>query len=100
MLYTLRNADEVKAFLREHPRLIQLLLEAKIVVEEFFEAIGITLQVVIDSEGTNHKQLFAYISTNLPPVEAIERLDAFNEAWFLKQIDGVGDFFNFNLESV
>lgn len=99
-MYTLRNALEVKAFLVKHPNLMQLLFEAKEVLENFFGATEIAMELVSDLESSNSKKLFAYVSTKLSPSEALASLDAFDEAWFLKQVNWVGDLLNFSLESV
>ncbi|MBE3142180.1 MAG: hypothetical protein IMZ53_16530 [Thermoplasmata archaeon] len=99
-IFNFRNPDEVKSFLREHKLIIPVLLNTRSIVEEFFgNKIPVALEVVIDPEALNNKQLFGYISTgSMPQDEAFERFNAFDESWFLKQYDLTDGLFNFNLE--
>lgn len=99
-IFNFRNPDEVKRFLREHKLIIPVLLNTRSIVEEFFgNEVPVALEVVIDPEALNNKQLFGYISTgSMPQDEAFERFNAFDESWFLKQYDLTDGLFNFNLE--
>ena len=98
--YTLRNSNEIRMFLIEHKQVLSVLWDARSIVEEFFgNDVSIDLELVNDPESYNSKQLFGYINAkSLSPDEAFERLSAFDEAWFLKQLDLTGGLFNFNLE--
>ena len=99
-LYDFRNPTEIKKFLVFHRDLIPILKEAYFVVEEFFgNDVPVVLEAVKDPEAANFEQLFGYIKVaNFPPEDAFERLNAFDEAWFLKQVDVIGGYLNFNLE--
>jgi hypothetical protein len=99
-IYNFRNPDEIKKFLGEHKLIIPILLNARLIVEEFFgNNVPLTLEMVIDPEALSNKQLFCYINTESMSLdEAFERLNAFDESWFLKQYDLTGGLFNFNLE--
>ena len=100
-VYSLRNAETTKSFLHSHPQLLDVLLEASNHVRRHFGAsIQVALEVVRDPEVEDRKSLFAYIMTSLPVDEALERLKALDEDWFLGQLDRVEDLFNFNLEFV
>jgi hypothetical protein len=98
-IYTFRNSDEVIEFLINN-KIFSVLWEAWPVLQEFFGSdISVALEVVNDPETTHTKQLFGYISAmSLSPDEAFERLNAFDEAWFLKQFVLTGGLLNFNLE--
>lgn len=98
--YIFRNSDEVKNFLLNHKQILSVLWDAHPVLEGFFgNNVSIALEVVHDPETVNAKQLFGYINAgSFSPDEAFERLNAFDEAWFLKQFDLTGGLFNFNLE--
>jgi hypothetical protein len=98
--YTFRNSNEVKNFLMNHKRVLSVLWDARPVLEEFFgNNISIALEVVCDPETNNAEQLFGYINAgSFSPDEAFERLNAFDDVWFLKQFDLIGGLFNFNLE--
>jgi hypothetical protein len=99
-IYTFRNGDDIRQFLLDHRSILSVLWEARPVVEEFFgNDVSVDLEVVNDPEASHSKQLFGYIGTaSLSPEEAFERLNAFDEVWFLKQFDLTGGLFNFNLE--
>ena len=99
--YTLRNSSEVLHFIAEHPSLEPLLVEAYKQLEKHFGAkVPVTLKVVYDPEYVDVVQLFGYIKTNLSPQAALDRLDAFDKAWFLSVLDQADGLLNFNLEFV
>lgn len=99
-IYSFRNTEEVKNFLINNKGIFSVLWSARPVLEEVFgNDVSITLEVVNDPESVDAKQLFGYINTgSFSPDEAFERLNAFDEVWFLKQFDLTGGLFNFNLE--
>jgi len=98
--YSFRDALAVERFLGRHPQLIDLLIEAHAhVAEHFGPHVHVVLEVVADPESDTGDQLFAYISTTLPPGEALGRLDRIDEEWFLDKLDVAGGLFNFNLEA-
>lgn len=98
--FTFRQPEQVIEFLGNNPNLITILLEAKPILEKFFGAgVDVTLEIVPDPEAPDYSQLYGYIHTgDLSPEEAFERLNAMDDAWFLKQINLTGGLFNFNLE--
>ncbi len=99
--YSFRDALAVRRFLRAHPQLTEVLLEAHAYLEKHFGPDPqVALGVVSDPEAVGWDQLFAYILTPLSVDEAQARLDRLDEEWFLDQLDQVGDLFNFNLEFV
>ncbi len=98
-LYTFRNPVAVRRFLLNHPHLIDLLLEAyPHLAQTFGQDSHVALEVVRDPEVANWTQLVAYLVTSLPVDQALDKLDEFDDEWFLGQDDRVGDLFNFNLE--
>jgi hypothetical protein len=98
-IYSFRMPDEIKSFLLVHPTIISVLDEARSVLEKFFgESVRVSLEIISDPEASDHRQLFGYINAELSPEDALSRLDAFDNAWFLKQLNLVGGLFNFNLE--
>jgi len=99
--YGFREKAETARFLQIHPALIDLLLEASPYVERYFGPNPqVVLEVVRDPEVTGSEELFANICTSLPVEEALERLDQFDEKWFLAQLERTAGRFNFNLEFV
>lgn len=100
-IYGFRGEAEAVRFLRMHPALIDLLLEAPPHVERYFGANPeVVLEVVVDPEANDSEELFANIRTSLPVEEALERLDQLDEGWFLAQLERTDGRFNFNLEFV
>lgn len=87
-LYSLRDESTVETFLQEHTYLIGLLLEAYWYIEAYFGSFPrVFLEVVIDPEATDDCQLVAYISTTLPPDEALDKLQQLDEDWWLDAMD-------------
>lgn len=99
-LYRFHDIDKVKRFLLEYPAIMPSLLDARAALRKFFGDTSISLEVVYDPEISNAKQLFAYIKTTLSPDRALEQLDKFDEAWYLKQAPEIGGILNFSLETV
>jgi hypothetical protein len=83
-----RRRDEVIRFLKVYPFLVPLLLEACDKIAEYFAAFsGVVLEVITDPEAENDRELFAFIRTSLPPVEAFDGLDRLDEEWWLDASD-------------
>jgi hypothetical protein len=53
-----------------------------------------------DPEVEGLDVLFGYISTDLPVEEALERLERFDEMWFLDAMPDIPARLNFNLRFV
>lgn len=84
-------------FLRQHRHLISVLQEGRPVVKVFFgEETPVNLQMQRDPEA-GIDLLNAWIQTDLPADEAVERLLEFGDAWFCDQLEFVGELLNFNL---
>lgn len=97
--YSLRDAPTVRQYLRDYPEVIEVLIEARPHLEEHFGTeVRVSLEVINDPEAAEIKELFAYIATDLSADEAVMRLDAFDEGWFLHYVDRVAGRLNFNLE--
>lgn len=96
--YEFRNPNEIGTFLRNHSYLIDFLYDAFSRIELFFgRNPHVALEVIHDPEIVNASELFAYIHTTLPPEEAMDRLTAFDEIWFLDQVNSVNGKLNFDL---
>jgi len=84
-LYTFRRPKEVSQFLDTHPFLVPLLVEAYDKIAQYFGlSPEVILEVVTDPEAENDRELFALIRTNLPPDEALVRLDRLDKGWWLE----------------
>jgi len=87
-LYIFRRPEEVYGFLKTHPLLIPLLLEAhNKIVQYFGPSPEVVLEVVTDPEAMDDRELFAFIRTGLPPDEALNKLDRLDKEWWLDEAD-------------
>jgi hypothetical protein len=100
-IYEMRDVPSVRQYLRNHPELIQVLLEAHPYLKEIFGTqVRVFLEIVTDPEAAREQELFAYIVTTLSADEAVRRLDDFDDGWFLQHVERVAGRLNFNLEFV
>ena len=86
-LYTFREREEVLWFLERYPFLVPLLLEAYYEIEKYFPHSQVFLEVVTDPEAIDDYQLIAFIATNFGPDEAVDRLEQFDEDWWLDALN-------------
>ncbi|NOX63892.1 MAG: hypothetical protein GXP42_18400 [Chloroflexi bacterium] len=98
--YSFRNASAVSAYLSRHPTLTDLLSDSYEHLRDIFGSEPeFVLEVVRDPEALHPEDyLFVNIRTSMPVDEAIERLDRFDEIWYLDQIEKFGNLINFSLE--
>ncbi len=98
-LYTLEDLPRVNGFLRKYGSLGIFLLDSYWEILRIFGApTVVVLRVVSDPEVENWDELMAFIRTDLPPSEALDRLDHLDQEWFLGQNKEIRSVFNFNLE--
>jgi hypothetical protein len=97
-LYIFRRPEGVFGFLRTHPFLVPLLLEAHGKIVQYFEPSRVVLEVVSDPEVQRLVKMFGYIVTTLTPEEAGEKLRQFDRGWFLLQVPRTGGLLNFDVE--
>jgi hypothetical protein len=79
--YTLNREEEVRSWLEHHPGANEVLLALPSVVEKFFPAAGLRLEVRVDPEMTVDERLGVYIQTELSPAQAVERFMEFDSEW-------------------
>ena len=82
-IYTFRKPSEVSDFLSDNVYLIPLLVEAYGKIREYFPSAKLILEVVADPEADKEKELVIFICTNLPPDEALDRLELLDRNWWL-----------------
>ena len=88
----LRDKKAVLLFLSEHSEVLPVLLEGRGRVSQFFGPNAIVeLDIVEDPESDGYRQMFAHIVTSLDQDDVEERLDRFDEEWFLSKMAIVGD---------
>lgn len=97
--YTVLQPQAVCKFIRRHPSLADLLIEAYApLTDSFGPNPQVLLSVISDPEEAGLDELVGSIRTPLEPDEALERLDAFDEYWFLDQLNRANGKLNFNLD--
>ena len=98
-LYTYRRSSEVAEFLKVHPFLVPLLVEAYTQIGNCFGSqTDVVLEVVRDPEVRTAVEIFGYIISTLTPDEAGRRLQQFDRNWFLKQLSRTKGLLNFDVE--
>lgn len=97
--YSINSPAEFAVFTGRYPFLMDVLVEASNVVRQHFPTDTIyRLEVQQDQEDENLEELVCFIGTSLGPSEALDRLDAFDEAWFLDNIGKTHGRLIFTLE--
>lgn len=83
-LYDLRDRPQVMTFVACNLSLVPLLQQIPEQVKKHFGGLArLSLEVVVDQEEKNDKELVAFICTGLSPDEAFARLRAFDRDWWL-----------------
>lgn len=80
----------IEGFLRRHPFLVQILLDAANKIDSYFHEAQVFLNIAIDYETTdnnakevgNDEELAVSIATSMSPQEAIEQLKLFYSNWW------------------
>lgn len=85
-LYSFVDGERVVAFLASAPFLVPLLSEAAAVIRRHFDAASLSLEVVDDPDLEHDRQLALVIATPLAPEKASERLQRFDDAWWLERL--------------
>ena len=94
-IYEMPHPDVVFRFLSRHSFLAEVVLGAAYILLHFIFGPGthLSLELIRDVE-TGDEELFALVQVNIPVEEAVEKLRAFDEGWFLDQQDMVKGLFN------
>lgn len=97
----LRNGNDVRAFLASHPRVEPFLsISWPFLIKHFGPQVQVTLELMQYPGEQVEPELVAWIQCSDPVLTGLAELDAFQEEWFLDQIDDINARFNFNLEFV
>ncbi len=95
-----RNPKAVNAFLADHPEIEDFLEVAwPVLVRCFKGPVDVVLEVMTYSEETIYQELVGWIQSTDDVYEGLEKLERFEEEWFLDHMAKVGNKFNFNIES-
>jgi len=82
-LYEWVRPRAIAEFFQHNPTVPMLLLEAFVEIERHFGRSRVSLHVTTDPDGNDAPRLVVRVHTALPPKEALPRLDAFDEEWWL-----------------
>ena len=90
-LYDVRDLD-IRRLLASQPDLIPALIDVANAVPRYFGFDArLALESVIDpEEDAATPELYAVISTSMPPMQAFERLNAFDADWWLERSRRIG----------
>ena len=87
-MYVFRRPEEVIEFLEDHPFLVALLFDAHPqIVKHFGPRPDAVLEVVADPEAMADRELFVLVRTDLPPDDALCRLERLDMDWWLDAMD-------------
>ena len=87
-LYEFRNVNKVARFLQHHSASIEVLREAYSKIQEYFPHTPVILEVTDHSEMDIPEPFLAVrISPQVPPKEAVDRLERFDQEWWLLRPD-------------
>ena len=97
--YTISNSQlmSIERFLDKHKDIADLVLEAHAKIRDFFTSETLLLELISDISIEGGEELFVYIQTHLSVEEAVEKMNDFDEQWFLDQLSRTKGLFNFNL---
>jgi len=82
--YTFRGKTKILQFLAKYPFLISTLLSVPDNIRTYISDSQLSLEVLTDPEINDYLQLFIQISTQLDLDEAIDKLDKFEDDWWLQ----------------
>ena len=88
----------ISSYLRDNPFLLGFLLEApKKIRDHFGPYTSLTLDILADREGDGSQELFILIGTDVPPDEALARLEVLDQEWWLEISSRTGCRLNIDL---
>jgi len=80
---TVRDAPEVRRLLQAHSDLAAMIQDTADQLVRFIPDARLTLEVITDPEYGDDEHLFLGAATSLPPLDALEALERFDNAWWL-----------------
>lgn len=82
-LYRFRGKTDVLGLIEQYPFLLGLLLKAPDQIRYYFPDSQLSIEVIADPEGFDDPMLELAICINLDPDEAVDRLNLFQDNWWL-----------------
>ncbi len=81
--YDVRDPDDVRTFLEERPRAVDLLVEALDVIPRYFgQDPVVVLRMEYDPDGKEQPHVAAWIRTTKPPRDAYESTHQLYRDWY------------------
>jgi hypothetical protein len=100
-LYQLRDDKTVTDFIRENPFLLELLFESNQRIKEHFGSDAqVNLELLIDPEAGDYRELFALVLTGLKPEGALKRLEELDKDWWLEASSLAKGLLNIDVEYI
>jgi hypothetical protein len=97
---TLKNAPLVEGFIREHPEIVSFIEAAKPYLNKYFgQPLDLVLEVIHYPEPGANDELVAWIQSSYEIEEGLDRLEQFEDEWYLDNMGEVGRYFNINIET-
>lgn len=98
--FVTRERTEVHNFLRRHPEAAGVLPEALPYIHDIFGKVPVSLRVIHDPDSAGAEDLFAFIQVPSSSGSALQKLDAFDEGWWMGRLAGLSLPLHFDLEYV
>ncbi|MDI6781100.1 MAG: hypothetical protein QME49_03200 [bacterium] len=86
--YKVQSEDEIISFIRKHPFLLPILVDAPVEIYRIFPRDDVKLELELhhDSEE-DYDELFVVIKSPYSPQKARKSMDKLDETWFLEIMD-------------
>ena len=98
---TYQNREKVSDFLDHHPEIGAFVRAAlPVLVRYFGSAVNVVLEVMVYPEDGGPEELVGWIQSTDDVYEGLEKLERFEDEWFLDHLAEAGGIFNFNVETV
>ena len=95
-----RDATAVATYLTRHPDLKDFIQRAgPMLIQSFGGPVEVVLEVLTYPDESAHQELVGWIQSTDTIEAGLEKLEQFEDSWFLDHMHQVGDRFNFNIET-
>jgi hypothetical protein len=92
------DVQEVVSYLSQHPNASAVVEETYFALKDFFSSSPIRLEIYSDPEGERSPELALIAETEEEPDIALEKLDHFDEEFWLSHIDQFGKVLSVHVE--
>ncbi len=98
--YVFKDEYTVRAFIEKNPSLISILKEIYANILRYFPQSQIRLNIFSDPDITGSDELAATVITSMSPEEALEKLNQFDENWWLDAMSSINGKISINVEFI